>query len=165
MRETPRAAAAFEEYAAMGPSRSLRKLAAKLGENGAKTGQITKQLEIWSAAHNWQERVKQHDAERIEEKRLKREVEVERMNDEQALLGRTQALRAVKQIERLIEAQKFGSQASVQLFKVSTDLERIARGAATDRQEVTGKDGQPLEVIVTRWGRSSQQVKDGEDGN
>ena len=29
---------------------------------------------------------------------------------------------------------------------LSTDLERIARGAATERKELTGKDGEPLEA-------------------
>jgi hypothetical protein len=56
-------------------------------------------------------------------------------------------LRAVKQIEELIKAQKFGSQAAVQLLKVSTDLERLARGAATDRQEITGLAGAPFQTI------------------
>jgi hypothetical protein len=39
---------------------------------------------------------------------------------------------AAQQIERLIEAKKFGSQASVQLLKLSTDLERLARGEPTE---------------------------------
>lgn len=158
MRETPRAAAAYEEYAAMGPSRSLRKLADKTGTKLAQLGE-------WSATHKWQERVKAYDAERIEEKRLKQEAEIEKMNERHALIGTTQQAKAIKQIEALIEAKSFGSMAAVQLLKLATDLERVARGASTEQVAITGKDGQPLEVIVTRWGRSSQQVKDGEDGN
>ncbi|SRR6266487_2296351 len=131
MRETPKAAAAFEEYCAMGTSRSLRKLAAK--QIGSKSIATEATLMNWSRAFAWQERVKFYDAERIEARRVKQEAELDRMNDEHALLGRTQALRAIKQIEELIKAQHFGSQAAVQLFKISTDLERIARGASTDR--------------------------------
>jgi hypothetical protein len=63
--ETAKAHAAFLEYCAMGPERSLRKLAEKQGKNRAKTGQIANQLAIWSAQHHWQERVKKYDAEQI----------------------------------------------------------------------------------------------------
>jgi hypothetical protein len=140
MRETPQAAAAFEEYCVLGSDRSLRKLAAKRDENGTKTGQIFKQLGIWSSEHNWQERVRQYDKERIEEKRRKQEAELEQMNEEHALLGQTQALRAVTQITALIEAKKFGSQAAVQLLKLATDLERVARGAVTSRMSITDAD-------------------------
>lgn len=134
MRETPKALAAFHEYCLLGPARSLRKLA----ESKQEYSKSVSLLMRWSTDHNWQERVKVYDAERAEEKRHKQEEELERMNAEHALLGRTQALRAVKQIEKLIEAQKFGSQASVQLLKVGTDLERVARGAVTERTEQNG---------------------------
>lgn len=144
MRETSKAAAVFHEYCLLGPSRSLRKLAQKLRQSNDKPIATESTLMVWSSEHNWQERVKEFDKEQAEERHRKQEQEIERMNQEHALLGRTQALRAVKQIEELIKLQKFGSQAAVQLLKVSTDLERLARGAATDRQEVTGKDGEPI---------------------
>lgn len=144
MRETPQAAAAYEEYCTLGLDRSLRKLA----ESQQKYSKSIALLMRWSVDHNWQERVKQYDKERIDERRRKHDAALEKMNEEHALLGRTQALRAVKQIEELIKAQKFGSQATVQLFKVSTDLERLARGAATERQELTGKDGEALGVGI-----------------
>lgn len=130
MRETPKSAAAFEEYCALGTMRSLRRLADK-------TGTKLSQLGEWSRVFAWQERVKFYDAERIEARRVKQEAELDRMNEEHALLGRTQALRAIKQIEELIKVQHFGSQAAVQLFKISTDLERIARGASTERIAVS----------------------------
>jgi len=153
MIETPKANAAFQEYCLMGPSRSLRKLAEKRDENGTKTGQIFKQLGIWSSAHEWQERVRQYDSERANEKRIKQEEELDAMNKRHAQIGTTQQARALKQIETLIEAKSFGSVATVSLLKLATDLERVARGAATDRQELTGKDGGPVQlesVVVYR---------------
>lgn len=146
MRETPKAAAAFDEYCLLGPNRSLRKLAEKFRQTSDKPIASESTLMVWSSEHNWQERVKQYDAERAEEKRRKQEAEVEAMNQRHAQIGVTQQARAIEQIKTLIEAKAFGSMAAVQLLKLATDLERIARGAATDRQELTGKDGEPLDV-------------------
>lgn len=136
MRETPKAAAAFEEYAAMGPSRSLRKLAEKLHQSSPEASPTIETIKVWSREHNWQERVKPYDAERIEEKRRKQEAEIEAMNQRHALIGTSQQAKAIKQIEALIEAKSFGSMAAVQLLKLATDLERLARGVETDRTEV-----------------------------
>ena len=68
MRETPKAAAAYAEYAAMGPSRSLAKLYEQLRQSNGKTTVPLRTLEGWSTAHNWQERVREHDAAIIAEK-------------------------------------------------------------------------------------------------
>lgn len=146
MRETPKAAAAYEEYAAMGPSRSLRKLAEKLNQTNSKPIATEATLMAWSSEHGWQERVKLYDAERIEEKRRKQEAEIEKMNERHALIGTSQQARAIEQIKNLIEAKAFGSMAAVQLLKLATDLERVARGAATERTEQTGLNGGPLLV-------------------
>lgn len=145
-RETPKALAAFHEYCLLGPTRSLRKLAEKQDKDGTKAGQIFKQLGEWSSTHHWQERVKEYDAARAEEKRIKQDAEIEAMNARHAQIGVTQQAKALKQIEALIEAKSFGSQAVVQLLKLATDLERIARGAPTKIEEVTGKDGGPIQV-------------------
>lgn len=152
MRETPRAAAAFEEYCAFGPSRSLRKLADKTGTKLAQLGE-------WSREHQWQERVKAYDAERIEERRRKQEAEIEKMNERHAMIGTTQQAKAIKQIEALIEAKSFGSMAAVQLLKLATDLERLARGAPTEHTALTGQDGGPV-AIVTKWANTAKNGND-----
>lgn len=59
LQETPRAAAAFLEYCAMGTARSLAKLSASYGKNTT----YIRQLEKWSSDYKWQERVKQYDAD------------------------------------------------------------------------------------------------------
>jgi hypothetical protein len=138
MKETPKAAKAFEEYCAM-EDRSLRKLEDK-------TGTKLSQLGVWSREHNWQERIKVYDAEQVEKERVERQKAIQKMNQRHAMIGTTQQAKAIQQIEELIAAKKFGSQATVQLLKLATDLERLARGAATERSEVTGKDGGPIKV-------------------
>lgn len=157
MNETSRAAEAFNEYCLLGPSRSLSKLTVKLGKSSG----YTRCLEEWSSRYSWVERAKQYDKERAEEKRRKAEEDVEAMNQRHALIGTTQQARAIKQIEELIAAKKFGSQATVQLLKIATDLERVARGAATEQVAVTGKDGGPI-VIDTQWG-TVQIARDQDD--
>lgn len=131
MAESTKARAAFEEYCALGPERSLAKLAVKVGRS---TGYV-RQLERWSSEGQWVERAKQFDRERAEEKRRKQDAEIERMNERHAMIGTTQQAKAIKQIEELIAAKKFGSQASVQLLKLATDIERLARGAPTEHIE------------------------------
>ena len=140
LQETPKSAAAFRDYCDLGPSRSMAKLAQKLGKP---TG-YTRTLEEWSSKYAWVDRAKQFDAEQAEERRLKQQQEIEAMNQRHVLIGTTQQARAIKQIEELIAAKKFGSQAVVQLLKLSLDTERLARGAPTERSEVTGKDGEPI---------------------
>lgn len=144
MRETPKAAAAYEEYAAMGPSRSLRKLAEKLHQSSPESSPVIETIKVWSKAHHWQDRVKLFDAERIEERRLEQEEAIRKMNERHAMIGTSQQARAIKQIEALIEAKSFGSMAAVQLLKLATDLERVARGASTEQVAITGKDGGPI---------------------
>lgn len=147
MRETPQAAAAYHEYAALGPDRSLRALAEKLRQDGGKVTARLRTLEQWSSTHHWQERVKLYDAARIEEARREREAkrnaEIEKMNERHALIGTTQQARAIEQITRLAREEAFGSQAAVMLLKLAIDVERTARGEPTvvERHEQTGAQG------------------------
>lgn len=59
IRETPKAAQAFQDYLAMGAGRSLRKLAAVYVEHGYhKTASTAFTiLKNWSIAHGWQDRL------------------------------------------------------------------------------------------------------------
>jgi hypothetical protein len=133
----------------MGPGRSLPKLAEQHGESTEKARKILqRQYEKWSSQHNWQERVKFYDAERAEVTRAAHDAEIDAMNERHATIGTTQQTRALEQIKALVEAKAFGSMAAVQLLKLATDIERVARGAPTDRQEVTGADGTAIAGVI-----------------
>lgn len=153
MRETPDAVKAFEEYYDLGDGRSLDLLAQQRYQRQAKpkptVPTILSRLKVWSSAHHWQDRLVQREQEEAEKARKKRTRQVEKMNERHILIGTTQQAKAIKQIEALIEAKKFGSQATMQLLKLATDLERLALGAATERTELTGKDGGPLDTHTT----------------
>lgn len=130
-RETPKAAAAFHEYALMGPDRSLAKLAESWGKNKSYVGQ----LQRWSSQFHWQDRVRQYDAQEAEKRRKKRQQELEKMDEEHALIGRTHLLRAVTAMEPQLKEGIAPFPSLVSLFKYSAELERLARGAATSRLE------------------------------
>jgi hypothetical protein len=135
-KETSLAREAYEIYLNMGPSRSMRQVVEVLHSMGRYNGTektTLRHLAEWAKTHCWQDRIRAYEEEQALETRAKRQIEIDKMNQEHALIGRTQTLRMVKHIQELIEAKHFGSQAAVQLFKYATDLERVARGAATEQ--------------------------------
>ncbi len=145
-RETTRAADAFAEYAAIGPERSLVKLYEYLRQTPGKPQVNYSTLEDWSRAHRWQQRVCEYDQAQRAIRAAKHQADIEKMNERHALIGTTQQRKALEQIEALIAAQKFGSQATVMLLKLATELERTARGAPSnvERHEMSGPGGDPL---------------------
>jgi len=155
--ETTRSLYALELYKQQGYTRSLRRLAEQLVEerlraeqerllaSGVFPPQVTdekreklissshKQIGIWSSAYGWQEQVRSYDKEQLEEKKRKRDAEIEKMNENHATLGSGMAIKAAQQITDLIKEKRFGATAAVMLFKEASSLERVARGAATEQ--------------------------------
>lgn len=146
MRETPRAAAAFEYYAAMGPNRSLAKLYKEIQTDWAGKVPTFRRIEEWSRKHGWQERVKEYDRERAAEKRMKHEAEIERINKMQLDAGDEMMPLAIQQIKDLIEIGKFGSQAAVTLLQTAAAFQRTSLGAdkVTEQEETVA----PIQLII-----------------
>jgi hypothetical protein len=69
---------------------------------------------------------------------------IEAMNARHIQIALAEQRKAIEQINVLIESKKFGATAAVQLLRLAVDLERMARGAAVQRLEVSGKDGGPI---------------------
>lgn len=158
--ETPKAAQAFQEYCLL-EDRSLAKLAQKYGRKPS----YIRQLQRWSSDYQWQDRVKQYDAEQVEERKRKREAELAKMDLEHALMGRTAAIKAADLLRRRMDDNDIGAYALVQLLKIGTDLERLARGGATERQELTGKDGEPLQGAQVVFYLPKLAQEEGGDAN
>ena len=153
--ESSKARLFCDAYLGMGEDRSLLKLS-KMEVDGITVG--LRWLKAWSTTFDWQGRARAHDAEQLEKKRRARELQVEQMNDRHAQIGITQQKNALEQIQRLITMGDFGAAATVQLLKFATDIERIARGAATEQLALTGKDGGKVEmdvIVETFWGRGT----------
>lgn len=151
--EQAKSLALYMRYEGMGPDRTLEKLAQEIFQAQSKPTPkyITtlSKLKKLSAQHNWVTRAEEYDKRQVEALRKKQQEAIDRMNEEHALLGRTHALRAAKQIQELMEAKKFGSNAVVSLLKVATDLERVARGAETTNSKVTVEDHQRKPHVVS----------------
>jgi len=155
--QTMRSLFALELYKQQGYTRSLRRVAEQLVEErlrveqedcirkGIFPPQITdekkqklaqssfKQVAIWSSEGRWQEVVQQYDREQFEEKKRRREAEIEKMNENHATLGSGMAIKAAQHINELMKDSRFGATAAVMLFKEGSSLERIARGASTEQ--------------------------------
>lgn len=133
MKETTRAAQAFEDYYDLGDDRSLRKLA---GSNQKYSKHIANLMK-WSTEHGWQERVKARDRERAEAKRKKHDAEIEEMDRRHAQIGTSLQLKGLKQVDELLKLGKVDTSEAIRMIKLGTDLERVARGAPTERSEQT----------------------------
>jgi hypothetical protein len=129
--ESPKAANAYGLYESMGPERSLAKLAKALG----KPSGYARYLEEWSSRYNWQQRIADYERQQLEERRKKRQAEIDKMDEEHAIIGRGNLLRAVELVRRHIDTQDTTLASAVSLLKASYELERLARGAATERFE------------------------------
>ena len=176
MRETPRAQAAFNDYLAMGPDRSLPKLADEYRNriDSVPTRQLSRLL-AWSRAHAWQQRladiaeaerqaiVTQGIADKVERVRgynerreLMCQVIAERGADpgmQDVAGGRTGLI--VHNVKGVGKGEDFQL---IDLYEVDTGLLKELRehekqaaqelGQWTEKRELTGKDGGPLEVKV-----------------
>lgn len=145
LQETPRAAAAFLEYCAMGTARSLRKLAGLRDESGTKAVQIFKQLGEWSARYKWQERIKQYDAEQIRERVAKKQAKRDEMEDRHAKEAKEEQEWAREVLESGKE-RDYISLAAVQLLKNSREDERKA--LFEDERPADQQPGQLIGIAI-----------------
>ena len=132
MKETPKAARAFYEYCLL-EDRSLAKLAQKWGKSGAYVGQ----LERWSSAHHWVERVATYDKEQMEQRRKEKYEQIRLMNERHAQIGTSLQLKGLKQADDLLKMGKVDASEAIRMIKLGTDLERLARGVPTEHTEQT----------------------------
>jgi hypothetical protein len=159
LHETTQAKAVYANYEALGDDRSLPKLiewyqkrAKSNQERGLSDTYIPSlsTLKRWSNAHNWQQRLKDYERTQLEERRKRRQEELDQMDKRHADYGRASLYRAIEYIndhlddEEIVFINKKGKQEkrprttiaqAVSLMRTSYELERLARGAATERIE------------------------------
>ncbi len=135
--ESARALAAFRAYCALGPRRSLAKL--------AEAGQSSlRYLELWSAKYGWVRRAAEYDAEHeaaLEAERVRREADAEEARREMLARHAQEAkdlfVLAVRRLEYLAEAGGLDASSAVRLVQVAVQVERLARGVSqTQRVQV-----------------------------
>jgi hypothetical protein len=128
MRESSRARAAFTAYLALGPGRSLERLAATY-QTCTKPAPPTRHLTTlkqWSAAHRWQERVMQHERElaasaahQADEERL---AELSRRRTLQKQLGIEMERHGIEAVRRHAAAGTIGVSQAVALLREGAAL-------------------------------------------
>ena len=153
--ESAKAFEAFTTYANLGPQRSLAAVGEALGKSEGL-------IERWSRRYDWGHRVRAHDARLAA---VKREAEEAQVRAENAVWAeRTREVRAtewtisqdcvrvvLEALKRFLENARRGSTLGdiARLAEVASKLSRLATGMPTDRTEVTGQDGGPIQLEVS----------------
>lgn len=162
--ESDKAYAAFMEYARLGPERSMREVARRLGKS------LTL-LVRWAKRHSWQERIETWNAEQDEifqkaqenELRKKAELWAKRqaeMRDREWTTAQRLRELAEKMLKMPLVMQKtskdgksiriepvkwsFGD--AVRALQLAGEIERLACGLPTGKNEVTGNENAPIMV-------------------
>jgi hypothetical protein len=130
----------------MGVGRSLRQME-KLDNC---TSQL-RQLMRWSAVWLWVERCEKYDDHLEYQDRLRQEKERRQMRERHAKIAVLGQNIVVREMESLLaKAQNGGSQMTpadvARLMDVTVKVERLARGESTDRHEVSGPGGGPVQI-------------------
>jgi hypothetical protein len=118
-------------YQALGRDRSLSKLHQTLTDLGTDVALGT--LKAYSARYNWHQRAELADGVQtaVELANVPRE-----MDDRQARLGVAMQALAREKLE-VIDPYRLSVREAIHLLRVGTDIERLARGQATTKAELT----------------------------
>lgn len=150
--ESNKAFAAFVAYLGMGPERSLESVRQKCGKSA-------RLIQRWSSRWRWTERVAAHAShlaviEREATEALARGKAAEWLTRQQQVREREWEMheKCIAAAKRALEA--FMAKSTVyanladiaRILEVASKLGRLASGMATEKTEVTGEDGGPIQV-------------------
>jgi len=151
-KESDKAFAAFALYLSLGAERSVRAVGEKLGKSEGL-------IERWSAKYDWVSRVQAHALHLAVVEReasealvrsqaaiwLKRQTEIREREwglHEKCIAAGEKALAAFMEKEKV-----YANLADIaRILEVASKMGRLAAGMPTDRTEVTGEDGGPIQV-------------------
>ncbi len=140
--ETNRAFNAFLVYKNMGALRSLRKAAEEFYGNAYITNSVSKVniFRRWSTKHNWVARCGAYDIEQDRIFQVEQREAIREMNKRQAKIG---AAMQNKGITRLLDmdVNELTPDQAARLAKTGVEIERPARGEATEISEHKGEVG------------------------
>ena len=153
-KESAKAFAAFSIYLSLGPERSLRAVGEMLGKSEGL-------IERWSSKFDWSARVQAQEAHLAAVEREATEAMTrtkaarwlakrEDHRDEEWKL-RTELIVAGRAVlEKFKDGTKGATLGDVaRAFELASRLGRLASGMATDRTEITGEDGGPLQIELS----------------
>jgi len=149
MRETTRHRVAFNQYLALGPRRSIRRLQKVLKKEGVALTERT--LFEWSRVLNWQMRIDEFEATATiaeDEARIKAVREMQERQAREALLLQQQGMEWLGSIE----PGDTTPDSAIRAITEGAKLERLARGEVTERTE--------QQIISTRTQELSNEELD-----
>ena len=123
--ETAKAFEAFSVYRDMGTDQSITKVALSLNKSRAIIGR-------WSSHWEWASRVRAWDNDLVEAARKQARKDIEEMQQRHIAIGRLLQDKAVEAIESGVD---ISARDATALAKLGVDVERLARGEATERIE------------------------------
>lgn len=147
--------AAFTAYLKLGANRSLAAVGQELGKS-------TPLLERWARRYDWAARARAYDTHLAVVEREAAEAKARAKSEE--WLRRQQELRdaewaiheaclrvSKEAMKRFLENARRGATLGdiARLIEVGSKLGRLASGMATDRTEITGQDGGPVQLELT----------------
>jgi Phage terminase small subunit len=141
--ESRKAYEAFRIYRDMGATRSLAKVAEKLGKSKTL-------IERWSRRDNWVERCRQYD-EYMEREYLLQQIEERRKMAErhakQAMIFQNKVLERL----RSLNPKELSPNDLIRWFDIAVKIERLSRGESTEIQQVehSGEVKQSHELDIT----------------
>ena len=137
MAETTKHRQAFDLYWRLGSQRSIEKLHSSLAERQGRSPSL-RTLYEWSSRYHWLSRISRLEREAREAEDAARVAEIRDMQDRQAKAG---LLLQQKGLEWLValDVEDATPEAAVRAISEGAKLERLARGEATERQEMNGE--------------------------
>jgi hypothetical protein len=157
-----KANAIFMVYLMMGPSRTLERLYEVCTDYGLKTSLSA--LKQYSVKYNWQERL-QTASDIVSVKTADNHAAIiMEMNDRQSRLG--QAMQAVSSIglqQARNNPARLSPRDAVHLGDIGSKLERLAKGEATTRQEITNQMISPIVYNIVTMFQQINMIDDREE--
>jgi hypothetical protein len=145
-------------YHAMGPSRSLERLHRYVSGIGLDTS--LKTLKTYSAQYDWQSRIRDLDEQQAQTQRAEHLQTITEMNHNQARLGAALQNVSAMSLRNISLNPVLTPRDTGYLAEIGSRLERLARGEATTRQEITS---QVLTPVVNNIVVLFNRVNDIED--
>src|SRR5512136_1929288 len=148
-KESDKAFAAFEAYVLLGPERSFKRAAERVGKS-------RQMLCTWNKRQKWRARVQAHDAlvasAKAQAIALAESISAGEMSERRKLVRQAEwdlaqrCLRRFDEIFRRLENQTPSYTEACRLLELAVRLQRLAAGMPTDRTEVTGDGGGPIRL-------------------
>lgn len=154
-KETEKAYAAFSAYLSMGQERSLLKTAKAVGKG-------KQMIEQWSVRWRWRDRVSAYNdhlsrVEREATEAIARSRAAEWLTRQEQLkqteweMHEKAIAAARKGLAKFMENEDAKASLSeiARLLEVASRMGRLASGLATDKTEITGEDGGPIQIELS----------------